>query len=422
MLAEGFPGKRVLQLNPSGYGNSKVEISLFTSISGSMDDARFLDRLELSNLHPFGKNSLPVEFTISLDSSQQIKMKLFDETSGALAETLYQLVAEDLSDAIDVIEDVEPIDDAEIPVEPSVAIEPLGGTEAVHPVEFEAIPDSPVDVGETSAEVELESGVDTIEVAQETAQEVVEKKGGKNFFDKLRPKKKKASKETDDKNEKVSKVKSSSVKKKSDKSPATSSQKKEESPKFMEVPEESPIISEAVSTPKKRPPLKRKNLLDNYNFVAVQKVKVNSAPIVISVVCAAVSVISLLVAYGFYRFGSELGAKPAPASGITAAKEPVTQLPLVESAMPEEERPGEIPQNQNEIVVINEGTILPQKPIQADESMKELRYKVIWGDTLWDIAAAHYKDPWKFRRIAEYNEIRNPDYIVAGKWIVIPSN
>jgi nucleoid-associated protein YgaU len=41
-------------------------------------------------------------------------------------------------------------------------------------------------------------------------------------------------------------------------------------------------------------------------------------------------------------------------------------------------------------------------------------YQIQWGDTLWDISAAFYRNPWLYSRIAKDNKIRNPDLIIAG--------
>jgi hypothetical protein len=47
-------------------------------------------------------------------------------------------------------------------------------------------------------------------------------------------------------------------------------------------------------------------------------------------------------------------------------------------------------------------------------------YKIRWGDTLWDIAEAFYRNPWLYPRIARFNNIRNPDLIISGTTIRIP--
>ena len=76
------------------------------------------------------------------------------------------------------------------------------------------------------------------------------------------------------------------------------------------------------------------------------------------------------------------------------------------------------------------------KPVQADrtrpsapvKSYKVPRtipkegapYQIRWGDTLWDISEAFYRNPWLYPRIARFNKIRNPDRILAGFTIRIP--
>jgi hypothetical protein len=49
-----------------------------------------------------------------------------------------------------------------------------------------------------------------------------------------------------------------------------------------------------------------------------------------------------------------------------------------------------------------------------------LAYQIRWGDTLWDISEAFYRNPWLYPRIARFNNIRNPDFIIAGRTIRIP--
>jgi hypothetical protein len=47
-------------------------------------------------------------------------------------------------------------------------------------------------------------------------------------------------------------------------------------------------------------------------------------------------------------------------------------------------------------------------------------YTIRWGDTLWDISEAFYRNPWLYPRIARFNSIRNPDLIISGRTIRIP--
>ena len=47
-------------------------------------------------------------------------------------------------------------------------------------------------------------------------------------------------------------------------------------------------------------------------------------------------------------------------------------------------------------------------------------YRIRYGDTLWDIAEAFYRNPWLYPRIARHNNIRNPDRIISGTTIIVP--
>jgi hypothetical protein len=48
-------------------------------------------------------------------------------------------------------------------------------------------------------------------------------------------------------------------------------------------------------------------------------------------------------------------------------------------------------------------------------------YKIRWGDTLWDISEAFYRNPWLYPTLVRYNRIRNPNLIVSGTEITIPA-
>ena len=50
-----------------------------------------------------------------------------------------------------------------------------------------------------------------------------------------------------------------------------------------------------------------------------------------------------------------------------------------------------------------------------------MTYKIRWGDTLWDLSYAYYRDPWVYMRIAKANKIKNPDLIISGNKIWIPA-
>ena len=72
------------------------------------------------------------------------------------------------------------------------------------------------------------------------------------------------------------------------------------------------------------------------------------------------------------------------------------------------------------IVIVETPSVTPAPPPQATKKADVVRYEVKWGDTLWDIAQSYYNNPWLYQRIVSANNIKNPDYIVAGTVLVIP--
>ena len=82
-----------------------------------------------------------------------------------------------------------------------------------------------------------------------------------------------------------------------------------------------------------------------------------------------------------------------------------------------------VPAKENEIVVAaTPQQVVPEPPARSSKKAPDIRYKIVWGDTLWDISNAYYKTPWRYQHIADHNHIKNPDYIQAGSTILIPSD
>jgi len=49
-----------------------------------------------------------------------------------------------------------------------------------------------------------------------------------------------------------------------------------------------------------------------------------------------------------------------------------------------------------------------------------ISYIIRWGDTLWDLSATYYRNPWLYGHLANFNEIKDPDLIYAGETLLIP--
>jgi nucleoid-associated protein YgaU len=104
-------------------------------------------------------------------------------------------------------------------------------------------------------------------------------------------------------------------------------------------------------------------------------------------------------------FGGREGTPPqaveAPAEPEPAVKAPVPQAAPAQPAAKPAEQPAQA---------------APAAPAQAEG----VWYRIVWGDTLWDLAGTYYRNPWLYPRLAKANKIANPDLIIAGHRLFIP--
>lgn len=149
-------------------------------------------------------------------------------------------------------------------------------------------------------------------------------------------------------------------------------------------------------------------------------------PVVVCVVCAIICVLALLailfVAPTRFNSSGENQTQDSAQelSQDFSGERNVSELP---PPPPEPVAPIAPPAKEDEIVVIMETkNVVPDfpPPQEKKSAPKEIVYKIKWGDTLWDLSAAYYKNPWLYPKIARYNNIKNPDYIIAGSTIRIP--
>ena len=81
-----------------------------------------------------------------------------------------------------------------------------------------------------------------------------------------------------------------------------------------------------------------------------------------------------------------------------------------------------IPAKEDTIIVAsNPETVVPVKKNPTPASTEDIKYTVVWGDTLWDISTAYYKTPYRYNRIAEHNGISDANKIRSGQVLLIPA-
>lgn len=162
---------------------------------------------------------------------------------------------------------------------------------------------------------------------------------------------------------------------------------------------------------------------ENFTDESDESEKTQKWPMIICLICALICILAVL---------SLLFILPSKfnvflSRGEKAQSEPaqeVTQLPPPPAQKVEEIQIPIVPAaKEDEIVVIPQAElVVPDLPYEepSEHKTKEISYKIKWGDTLWDLSATYYKNPWLYPKIAKYNNIKNPNYIIAGTYIKIP--
>ncbi len=152
--------------------------------------------------------------------------------------------------------------------------------------------------------------------------------------------------------------------------------------------------------------------------------KKTRVPVIICIICAIICILAtILVLFIVPSKYNLLNKHPAAKSEpVEVVKEEPIPEPEPQPEPEPEPEPEIIEAKEDEIVVVEEPEkIVPEPPKEPELPPADITYKIKWGDTLWDIADAYYKNPWNYKKIARYNNIRNPDYIISGTYIKIPA-
>ena len=123
-------------------------------------------------------------------------------------------------------------------------------------------------------------------------------------------------------------------------------------------------------------------------------------------------------------------AKPVPAPSLPA-EEPVTEPPApqptgsspIEQSVPPQSVQQEQPNPQQpakQEPPVQQTAPAVKEPAASVSAQKAIRYKLRWGDTLWDLSETYYRNPWLYTKIATHNKLKNPDLIISGTYIEIP--
>lgn len=163
--------------------------------------------------------------------------------------------------------------------------------------------------------------------------------------------------------------------------------------------------------------------------------KKTKVPVIICIICAIICILAtilvLFIVPSKYNLLNKQSEKQE--NEITKQEEQLPPPPIQweqeegevapePETEPETEVPVAPPAQEEEIVIIEQAEIVvPEQPPVTEEKPENILYKIKWGDTLWDIADTYYKNPWRYKYIARFNNIKDPDYIISGTYITIPA-
>ena len=546
ILEEGTAKTYQLDLTTVKDGQTKVQIDLYRSESGSMEDAQYVDTLEVSNLVPHPNGEADLHLSVALNEKNELDAKVIDEETGRKSETSVTLVSRTLAERanpanfelseeqkdsagqekIDEIPEIaagldEPTfaedDFAAETVENSDFSEPEEGAQAEKPeeLEFETVPFSfDSELENEVAEVDPDSKNDepqaegfkaedepafdtkTDAPAEEKA-ESEEKSDDSNSvsedfeipdFDKTSEKTKEAdnfdaadnfelpefpednldSKTDDDfsglkdndfadlKNDDFSDLKSEDFELPDfDKTVTENSAKPEGLSGYFDDPafKNDPVFNEtnldstnneidfdtsALDSPvaSASPAMDFSDLYDketldgkNNSYDEEEETeKKTRVPVIICVVCAIICVIATLLILFVVpsKYNLLKNHKEKESTEILSENNSQTEDSDIQQDIQNEEvaaEPEPAPEAVEDTVVVapEPEVVVPVPPAPKPvEKAKDIKYRIRWGDTLWDISDAYYKNPWRYKKIARYNKIKDPDLIISGTDILIP--
>lgn len=435
VLEDNTPSEKKLELTTAHNNQTKAMVDLYRSATCSMDDAEYVDSLQIENLVARPNGEADIKFTISLDEDNQLSAKIVDSETGNESNTTITLVSRTLEERL--VTDEYGINDSNSNKAGAVAAGEVaaGGLLAAAAAMREKVKDETeveeepvvenVDDGvpfgdETLVEeAAVEESVSNEEIpADETiidetfadealaGDTITEDNSGLPDMDFDIP---------DDTTETETPEMPDDFFNTDDLDNTEERQETMKDPTFDSV---SPAAGGLNFDGLYDEETERGTPAENGADEVKKKTKV---PVIICIICAIICIIAtLLILFIIPSKYNLITKKHAKEAGTTVSIE--EPAPEAEPILEPEPEPVVPEAKEDEIIIIEKAEeVVPAQPPVAEEKPKNITYKIKWGDTLWDIADTYYKNPWKYKYIARYNGIKNPDYIISGTKIVIPA-
>lgn len=435
VLEDNTPSEKKLELTTAHNNQTKVMVDLYRSATCSMDDAEYVDSLQIENLVARPNGEADIKFTISLDEDNQLSAKIVDSETGNESNTTITLVSRTLEERL--VTDEYGINDSNSNKAGAVAAGAVaaGGLLAAAAAMREKVKDE-TEVEEEPVVENVDDGVpfgDETLVEEAAVEESVSNEeipADETIIDKTFADEALADDTITEDNSGLPDmdfdIPDDNTETETPEMPddffntddLDNTEERQETMKDPTFDSVSPAAGGLNFDGLYDEETERGTPAENGADEVKKKTKV---PVIICIICAIICIIAtLLILFIIPSKYNLITKKHAKEAGTTVAiEEPAPEAEPV----PEPEPEPVVPEaKEDEIIIIEKAEeVVPAQPPVAEEKPKNITYKIKWGDTLWDIADTYYKNPWKYKYIARYNGIKNPDYIISGTKIVIPA-
>ena len=435
VLEDNTPSEKKLELTTAHNNQTKVMVDLYRSATCSMDDAEYVDSLQIENLVARPNGEADIKFTISLDDDNQLSAKIVDSETGNESNTTITLVSRTLEERL--VTDEYGINDSNSNKASAVAAGAVaaGGLLAAAAAMREKVKDE-TEVEEESVVENVDDGVpfgDETLVEEAAVEESVSNEeipADETIIDETFADEALADDTITEDNSGLPDmdfdIPDDTTETETPEMPddffntddLDNTEERQETMKDPTFDSVSPAAGGLNFDGLYDEETERGTPAENGADEVKKKTKV---PVIICIICAIICIIAtLLILFIIPSKYNLITKKHAKEAGTTVAiEEPAPEA----EPIPEPEPEPVVPEaKEDEIIIIEKAEeVVPAQPPVAEEKPKNITYKIKWGDTLWDIADTYYKNPWKYKYIARYNRIKNPDYIISGTKIVIPA-
>lgn len=426
VLEDNTPSEKNLELTTAHNNQTKIMVDLYRSASCSMEDAEYVDSLQIENLVARPNGEPNIAFTISIDEDNQLSARIVDEETGNASNTTITLVSRTLEERL--VTDEYDISGATAVAAGAAA---TGGLLAA----AAALRNDKEETVEETEETVVEEPAESESIGEETviSDETEITDDTLTSEDTEIPEEPLITEDSMFTDETIISDDSDTLPDMDFDLPDDTASTEEEQPQMPDdffdmedttmnnstFDDEAPASAGLNFDGLYDEETERGTPAETESYDVKKKTKV---PVLICIICAIICIIAtLLILFIIPSKYNLITKKHAKEAGTTVAIEQPAPLPVPEEKSEPEPAPAVPEAKEDEIVIIEKAEkVVPKQPPVA-EKPKNITYKIKWGDTLWDIADTYYKNPWRYKYIARYNGIKNPDHIISGTIITIPA-